>query len=290
MRLVSAVLEELNYEALYRAYSPRGRKSAADPQVMFAVAVLVYGYLCGVYSSRKQEEACRYRVDFMWLLGDEKVPDHSTLARFRTGRCRGALEGLFYQLVERLKVMGETDQETVFVDGTKLESRAGRYTFVWRKQVEKQLRKVKEQLHKETGLTSPAALRAYLDELAVGINFVHGSGRRKSPEQKKWERLTQLLERWEQYEESCAIMGEGRSSYSKTDTDASFMRMKEEHMRNGQLKPGYNVQIAVNREYITGIEAFSDRTDVKTLKPFLRRLEDFHHARYKQRSGGRRRV
>ena len=89
----------------------------------------MYGYLCGIYSSRKLEEACRYRVDFMWLLGDEKAPDHSTLARFRTGRCREALEGLFYQLVKRLEAMGETDHRTVFVDGTKLESRAGRYTF-----------------------------------------------------------------------------------------------------------------------------------------------------------------
>lgn len=105
VRLVSAVLEELDYERLYRAYSPRGRKSAADPQVLFEV--MVYGYLCGIYSSRKLEEACRYRVDFMWLLGDEKAPDHSTLARFRTGRCREALEGLFYQLVKRLEAMGE---------------------------------------------------------------------------------------------------------------------------------------------------------------------------------------
>ena len=124
---------------MYRAYSPLGRKSAVDPQVLFEV--LVYGYLCGIYSSRKLEEACRYRVDFMWLLGDEKAPDHSTLARFRTGRCREALEGLFYQLVRKLEEMGETDHRTVFVDGTKLESRAGRYTFVWRKNVEKQDRK-----------------------------------------------------------------------------------------------------------------------------------------------------
>ena len=104
VRLLSAVLEELNYEALYRAYSPRGRKSAVDPQVLFAV--LVYGYLCGIYSSRKLEEACRYRVDFMWLLGEENVPDHTTIARFRTGRCRAVLEDLFYQLVEKLEAMG----------------------------------------------------------------------------------------------------------------------------------------------------------------------------------------
>ena len=76
-----------------------------------------------------------------------------------------------------------------------------------------------------------------------------------------------LLERWEKYEEMLSIMGQGRNSYAKTDTDATFMRMKEDHMRNGQLKPGYNVQIAVNSEYITGMEVFSDRTDVKNAAP-----------------------
>ena len=91
VRLVSAVLKELDHEALYRVYSPRGRISAAGPQVLFEV--MVYGYLCGSYPNHKLEAACRYRVDFMWLLGDEKAPGHSTLARFRTGRCREALRG-----------------------------------------------------------------------------------------------------------------------------------------------------------------------------------------------------
>ena len=280
VRLVSAVLEELDYKELYRAYSPLGRKSAVDPQVLFEV--LVYGYLCGIYSSRKLEEACRYRVDFMWLLGDEKAPDHSTLARFRTGRCREALEELFYQLVRKLEEMGETDHRTVFVDGTKLESRAGRYTFVWRKNVEKQLGKVKEQVRQQTGLTNPEALASHLEDTVQSIRFVHGSGKRKSPEQKSWENLHRLLERWRAYEQQLGVMDETRNSYAKTDEDATFMRMKEDHMRNGQLKPGYNVQIAVNSEYITGIEAFSDRADARTLKPFLRRLERFHQTRYEE--------
>ena len=280
VRLVSAVLEELDYKELYRAYSPKGRKSAVDPQVLFEV--LVYGYLCGIYSSRKLEEACRYRVDFLWLLGDEKAPDHSTLARFRTGRSREALEGLFYQLVRKLEKIGEVDHRAVFVDGTKLESRAGRYTFVWRKSVEKQLDRVKEQVRQQTGLTTAAALAPHLEGAAQGIQFVHGSGKRKSPEQKNWETLHHLLERWQAYERQLGVMGETRNSYSKTDEDATFMRMKEDHMRNGQLKPGYNVQIAVNSEYITGIEAFSDRADAKTLKPFLHRLERLHQARYEE--------
>lgn len=94
VRLLSAQLEELEYGKLYEAYSSQGRKSAAEPRVLFKV--LVHGYLCGIYSSRKLEEACRYRIDFKWLLEDGKAPDHSTLARFRTGRCKEAVEELFY--------------------------------------------------------------------------------------------------------------------------------------------------------------------------------------------------
>ena len=151
VRLLNAQLEELEYGKLYEAYSSKGRKSAADPRVLFKV--LVHGYLCGIYSSRKLEEACRYRIDFRWLLEDQKAPDHSTLARFRTGRCRGVVEELFYQFVHKLEGMGETDHKAVFIDGTKLESCAGRYTFVWRKTVEKQLAQVKEKLRSMTGLS-----------------------------------------------------------------------------------------------------------------------------------------
>ena len=280
VRLLNAQLEELEYGKLYEAYSSKGRKSAADPRVLFKV--LVHGYLCGIYSSRKLEEACRYRIDFKWLLEDGRAPDHGTLAQFRTGRCREVVEDLFYQFVRKLEGMGETDHRAVFIDGTKLESRAGRYSFVWRKNVEKQLARVKEKLKSMTGLSTCAAVRSMLEEEASKIAFVSGTGRRKGQAQREWETKKALLERWEKYEEMLSIMGQGRNSYAKTDTDATFMRMKEDHMRNGQLKPGYNVQIAVNSEYITGLEVFSDRTDVKTLRPMLNTLSRWHQARYEE--------
>ena len=102
VRVTSAQLEELDYRKLYEAYSSRGRKSVADPRVMFKV--MAYGYQCGIYSTRKLEEACKYRVDFMWLLENGKAPDHATLSRFRTGRCAEAVEDLFYQYVQLLEL------------------------------------------------------------------------------------------------------------------------------------------------------------------------------------------
>jgi transposase len=279
VRLTSAQLEELDYRQLYRAYSPIGRKSAAEPRVMFKV--LVYGYQCGIYSSRMLEEACRYRIDFMWLLEDGKTPDHSTFSRFRN-RCKEAIEELFYQYVKLLDDMGETDRKAVFIDGTKLESCAGRYTFCWRGSTEKHLARVKQSVREQTGLTELSDLRALLVQQEAHISFVHGPGRRKTPEQRAWEALAALCERWERYEASLEIMGEGRNSYSKTDPDATFMRMKDDHMRNGQLKPAYNVQLAVNSEYITGVDVFSKRTDFGTLCPFLRKLEQMLGGRYEE--------
>lgn len=280
VRVTSAQLEELDYRKLYAAYSSRGRKSVADPRVLFKV--MAYGYQCGIYSSRKLEEACKYRVDFMWLLENGKAPDHATFSRFRTGRCAEAVEDLFYQYVAYLEKQGEADHKSVFVDGTKLESRAGRYTFTWRGTAEKSLEKVKQAVLEETGYAKREQLEESLLNTKKSIEFVYGKGKRKTEEQRRWEKLDDLCQRWKLYEQQLEIMGEGRNSYSKTDTDATFMRMKEDHMRNGQLKPGYNVQIAVNSEYITGIEAFSNRTDVGTLIPFLRKLEREHRKRYEE--------
>lgn len=122
--LLSAQLEELEYGKLYEAYSPKRRKSATAPRVLFKV--LVHGDLCGSYSSRKSKEACQYRIDFRWLLEDQKVPDHSTLAQFRAGHCKEVVEDLFYPFVRKLEGMRETDQKVVFLDGTKLKIQAGR--------------------------------------------------------------------------------------------------------------------------------------------------------------------
>ena len=279
VRLTSAQLEELDYRELYRAYSPRGRKSKVDPRVLFKV--VVYGYECGIYSSRKLEEACRYRVDFMWLLEDRAAPDHATLARFRH-RCTQPIETLFYQYVLQLEKHGECDHKTVFIDGTKMESRAGRYTFCWRGSVEKHLQATKEKVEKLSGLESLSALREHLKKTKEDIAFVYGKGRRKGAEQHRWDELDELRQRWEGYEKSLEIMGTGRNSYSKTDPDATFMRMKEDHMRNGQLKPAYNVQIAVNSEYITGVDVFSNRTDHGTFIPFMKRMQNMQQAKYEE--------
>ena len=128
VRLLSHELEGLDYSLLYQAYSAKGRNPAVDPKTMFKI--LTYAYSQNLYSSRKIETACRRDINFMWLLAGQKAPDHSTIARFRTGFLADACENLFYQIVCCLEKSGELSKETVFIDGTKLEACTNKYTFV----------------------------------------------------------------------------------------------------------------------------------------------------------------
>lgn len=150
VRLLSHELEDLDYSLLYQAYSAKGRNPAVDPKTMFKI--LTYAYSQNIYSSRKIETACRRDINFRWLLAGQKAPDHSTIARFRTGFLAAACEDLFYQMVKRLENAGELSKETVFIDGTKLEACANKYTFVWKKSVGKWEAKMYERIQEAVHL------------------------------------------------------------------------------------------------------------------------------------------
>jgi len=297
VRLLSQILEGLNYEKLYQAYSSTGRKPVVEPKVLFKV--FTYAYMNNIYSSRKIETACRRDINFMWLLAGAKPPDHSTIARFRKEYLNDAADDLFYQLVNYLYHIGEIQFENLFVDGTKIEANANKYTFVWKKVVNKNEAKmflkieslVKEvnvaygtsfTINKETLLSDIEKILAYLEEIRQKdqIEFVSGIGKRKSKIQKLIETFQTFYDRQAQYNIHNELFN-GRNSYSKTDPDATFMRMKDDHMRNAQLKPAYNVQIGVEAEYVTGVDMFQDRNDTTTLIPFLEGIEEKLNIRYK---------
>lgn len=289
VRLLSHELEELDYTLLYQAYSAKGRNPAVDPKTMFKI--LTYAYSQNIYSSRQIETACRRDINFMWLLAGQKAPDHSTIARFRTGFLAEACEDLFYQMVRRLAEMGEISKETVFIDGTKIEACANKYTFVWKKSVSKWEEKMFSKMETAVSLINQEYMQAFtitkenrtsdlqkimdfLDHYCREnrICFVHGRGKRKSIHQRYHELFRRFLDRQLLYDLHHSRFGD-RNSYSKTDVDATFMHMKDDHMRNAQLKPGYNVQIGVDSEYIVAADIFSDRNDVWTLVPFLKTME-----------------
>lgn len=294
VRLLSQITEELDYRNLAMAYSIKGRNPAIPPKIMFQV--LVYAYMNKIYSTRKIEEACKRDINFMWLIQGHNAPDHNTIARFRTGRLSECIEDLFNQLIIRLSEIGEIKYENIFIDGTKIEANANKYSFVWKKAVNKNEVKLHEKVNqliekinaeyktkyilKESieihGLESTLkSILSYLNKIKrkENIEFVNGKGKRKTNLQRLIETTEEFIERQMKYSEYNKIF-DGRNSFSKTDTDATFMHMKDDHMRNAQLKPGYNIQIGVEGGYVVGVDISSERSDQLTLIPFLEKLEE----------------
>ena len=290
VRLLFEVTEGLDYTELYNTYSTLGRNPAIDPAILFRI--LIYGYMNKLYSSRDIERACNRDINFMWLLHGQKAPDHNTIARFRSERLEECIDNLFNQLIIRLGEMQEIRFENIFIDGTKIEANANKYTFVWKKATDKFENKLQEKIKvilealpidldikisKVKGKVTVDYISKIIDKLNYlkekhSIEFVYGKGKRKSKLQKYLEELQNFIEKQSKYDEYNGIFN-GRNSFSKTDKDATFMRMKEDHMKNGQLKPGYNIQIGVEGEYIVGVDVSSERSDQLTLIPFLDKLE-----------------
>ena len=286
VRLLSEVMEDLDYTSLYRAYSREGRKPKTSPVTMFKV--LAYGAMEGKHAGREVARACLRDVNYMWLLGDEPAPDHDALNRFRSKQLTEVIEDLFYQLVEKLHGIGEIKYEHLFVDGTKIEANANKYTFVWKKSIGKHQARLEAKL--SAFLVDLGSRYGWLDEISPNeayeqlkvlqrSPFVYGRGKRKTQLQRDMEQLSGMLDRQEKYEGYNKTF-RGRNSFSKTDPDATFMHMKDDHMRNAQLKPGYNVQLAVEGEYITGVDISSERSDQLTLIPLLNQMEAHTGHRY----------
>lgn len=296
VRLLNKIADQLDYKCLLNCYSHLGRP-ATPPKMLFKI--LAYAYMNNIHSTRMIEKACKRDINFMWLLCGQKAPDHNTINRFRSGQLKEVMEDLFYQLVTKLGDMDEIAYDNIFIDGTKIEANANKYTFVWKKSTEKNDLRLQEKLkllikeinevystsftiEEKAGLSLLDEILKFLDNkrISSGIDFVYGKGNRKKPLQRHYDKLKEFRAMQEKYDNYNQLF-DGRNSFSKTDHDATFMHMKDDHMRNSQLKPGYNVQIGVEGEYVVGVDIFSERSDQLTLIPFLKNLQEHLPERYK---------
>ena len=295
VRLLSQFVEEMELSKLYSTYF-RIRKNPATPRQL--LKIMLYAYMNRKYSSRDIEIACNRDINFMFLLEGKPAPDHATIARFRTLHFAPFAKEIFSQMTEILYSLGEVSGENIFIDGTKIESCANKYTFVWKKAVTKNLAKLLAKLadfindcemqygikiiyQNKASLHHLKRLRKKLFKIKKeeNISFVHGIGKRKSPLQKSIEQLDAFLNKLKEYTKKIYKCG-NRNSYSKTDSDATFMRMKEDAMLNGQLKPGYNLQHGVDAQYITWLTVGPQPTDTTTLIPFLKEMESHLNFKY----------
>ena len=296
VRLLNAFVEELELSDLYQSYG-KIKSSQVTPRQMFKI--VIYAAMNRIYSCRDIETACKRDINFMYLLEGKPAPDHATIARFLSLHFSQCSKKTLAEVTEMLYNLGEISGIHIFIDGTKIESAANRYTFVWKKAVTKHQKRLCQKIAvfveeceilyglrfifngKKFGLRTLKKIRKKLYQIKEeeGIVFVHGIGKRKTQIQKSIETLEEYLEKLKEYTKKIHRCGD-RNSYSKTDPDATFMRMKEDHMRNGQLKPAYNLQHGVDSEYITWLDVTQRPTDTRTLIPFLKDMEEnltFHY-------------
>ena len=286
VRVVDQVVESINIQPLLKAYSKEGNPGY-HPKML--LKVMIYAYMSNVYSSRKIELAIRENINFMWLTGMSTV-DHNTINRFRSDKLKDSFKEIFKQVVMMLAEEGLISMKQIYTDGTKIEAQAGRYTFVWGKSIKTNKAKMLTQLedlwnyaqsisNDDDPDTEPPQFKEISQEViqkTVKQIDTKLSGNEKASKKSK-AKLRYIKQNFEKnlrkYEEQEAILGE-RNSYSKTDPDATFMRMKEDHMQNGQLKPGYNAQISTENQIIVNYTLHQNPTDTKTLKPHLENLKE----------------
>ena len=228
VRLLSQFVEAMDLTDLYSTYE---RVNTVSPRTL--LKIVLYSYMNGDYSSRSMELNCKRDINFMYLLESKPVPDHATFARFRSIHFAPCAKRILAEMSNLLYDLGEISGETIFIDGTKIEACANKYTFVWKKAVTKNQKKLLikiadfiaecEQLYgirivygDTVKMKHVKRLRKKLYALKQeeNIKFVHGIGRRKSPLQKSIETLEDYLEHLKGYTKKLYICG-SRNSFQK---------------------------------------------------------------------------
>ena len=285
VRIVDAIVEGLDLCGFKKLYRERGR-CAYHPKMM--LKVILYAYMNNIYSCRKIEKAVQRDIHYIWLAAQER-PDFVTINRFRN-RVKDEINNIFTQTVLLLADRGFITLDVEYIDGTKIESRANKYTFVWRKTVVRNRARLQEKIRmllrqideviaqdKTAGTEpvefTPEALTSLVGELRDSLaSEPEPADKEHKKVRRQRKRLIKELERHRdklnEYDSRLEQIGE-RNSMSKTDPDATFMRMKEDAMNNGQTKPGYNLQISTENQFITDFALFPNPTDTLTLIPLL---------------------
>jgi hypothetical protein len=223
----------------------------------------------------------------MWLSGMQE-PDHNTLNRFRSGNLKDSLKEIFGQVVEFLVQEVFVSLKEVYVDGTKLEANANKYTFVWGRSIQTNTNRIGRQL-KELWEYADSVAKEEMDrnepedfneidpeKVKRVIKKIDGALNDKQVDKDKRQKLNYARKNWpqnlEKYHNQQQTLGQ-RNSYSKTDPDATFMRMKDDHMKNGQLKPAYNWQMSTNDQFILNYSLHQTTTDTVV---FTEHMEGFN--------------
>ena len=251
-------------------------------------AFMEFGY-CSV---RFIQKLCETDIRFLWILDEENAPSHMTISNFIHNELSCSLEDIFNDINSYIFGQEDVDMNHAYIDGTKIEANANKYTWVWKKsciksrnnvfgklslllddvnQVMVFYRRAVFEVRQEYAIEYVEyILRTFLESAGVTEkDFVYGKGKRKTTIQRLYERVYDCYKKLRSYAQKIHICGENRNSYSKTDHDATFMRFKKDHMRNDQLLPGYNLQMVICDEFIAHYGVYAFASDMDCFQPLM---------------------
>lgn len=288
VRVVHQTIERMDVSPLITQYKGGGT-SSYNPKMM--LKILIYGYTQKIYSSRQIAKGLRENIHFMWLSGQNK-PNFRTINRFRSSQMKAVIEHVFQSVVMMLVESGYVRLENYFLDGTIIEANANRYSYIWKKSTEKYKEKVQTQIRNllneietvnecenerygdrdldevEGNISSEA-----IEEVVEKLNQSLSEHPEKSPKKRAIRKLEkEHLPKLKKYEKQEQQLAE-KNSCSKTDPDATFMRMKDDHLGTGQVKPAYNVQTGTENQFIVGYSIHQKSGDTSHMIPHLNQLK-----------------
>ena len=243
------VMDHIDLTPYFAEEGCRTGRPKCDAQKL--LKVILFAFMeHGISSLREIEKMCRTDIRYMYLLDDMKAPSFATFGNFIRKELTTSIEQIFSDINSYLFETDHVDLNHTYIDGTKMEANANRYTWVWKKSCIKNRDKV-------------------FEKISLLIDAMNSE-------------LQGYLERLKAYAKHIEICGESRNSYAKTDHDATFMRIKRDYMGNDQLLPAYNMQVAVCDEYIAVIDAKPYASDMECFIPLMEKFKETygHYPKY----------
>lgn len=289
------VMENIDLKKYLAVKESRIGRKRYDPEILLKVilfAFMEYGYV----SVREIEKLCKTDIRFMWLLQDNPAPSHMTIDNFMNNCLSESIENIFHQINAYIFEKENADTNHIYIDGTKITANANKYSWVWKKSCVRNRQKTFEKITVVLeGINNSIQYQGvkletrteyaieYLENIIshyctlTGFNpenTVYGRGHRKTAEQKNYDKLCEYAEKLKKYAEQINICGDNRNSYSKTDNDASFMRVKKDYMGNDQLLPAYNLQLGICDEYIAVYDVKQYASDMDCFVPLIEKFNN----------------
>ena len=296
-------MEEINLEK-YLKNVPKHVTGRFRYDPVSMLKTILFGFMANGYISlRELEDSCKVNLRFIYLM-NHQTPSYRTFGYFINEIIADSIEEIFCDVNKRIFETENVDLQHLYIDGTKFEANANKYSWVWKNATEKSRYKLFEkittlfqQINEELQYSAlklnvnteyaPEYLFEAADRYAAfwqldEAKFVTGRGHHKTQQQRNYEKLRQYAMKLEEYREKIRICGDERNSYSKTDHDATFMRVKTDYMGNDQLLPAYNVQIGVADEYIAIVDVNQYRNDMDCFVPLMEKFRNIygHYPKY----------